>query len=246
MEWREEGTLISVRPHGESAVIAEVFTLGHGRHAGVIRGGASRRIAPLLQPGAQLDITWRSRLEEHIGQFTVEPVRTRAGLLADRLALSAMSAICALLHFALPEREAHERLYHATQSLLEALEAGPDWPVLYLGWELLLLEDLGFGLDLSCCAVTGATGDLAYVSPRSGRAVSRAGAGEWASRLLPLPPCLTGTGPATPKDLADALGTTGHFLEHHLARQLHGRPLPPARMRLVDLLARRARDAGAL
>lgn len=239
MEWRDQGALLSVRPHGERAAIIEVFTAEHGLHAGVVRGGASRRIAPLLQPGAQLDLTWRARLEDHIGSYTVEPIRSRAGaVLADRPALAALSSVCALLCFALPEREPHPDLYHASLDLLDALGAAPGWQALYLRWEVRLLEELGFGLDFSRCAVTGASDDLAYVSPKTGRAVSRAGAGDWADRLLPLPDCLMGQGPASAADLAEGLRLTGHFLEKWLASELVGRPLPEARARCAALLAR--------
>lgn len=238
MEWRDEGALLAVRPHGETSAIIEVFTLGHGRHAGVVRGGVSRRIAPVLQPGAQLDVTWRARLDEHIGTFTVEPLRARSGLLDDRLALAGLNAVCALLQFALPEREPHPDLYRTSTELLDALGGAGDWVRRYLDWELRLLEDLGYGLDLSSCAVTGSRDDLAYVSPRSGRAVSRGAAGAWADRLLPLPPCLLGQGPAAPADLAAGFRTTGWFLEHRLARDLGSRPLPEARRRFVALLAR--------
>ncbi|MFM2356574.1 MAG: hypothetical protein RLZZ528_2310 [Pseudomonadota bacterium] len=236
MEWRDEGALLSLRGHGESAAIIEVFTAEHGRHAGVVPGGASRRIAPLLQPGAQVDVTWRARLDEHIGTFAVEPVRSRAAVLSDRAGLAALNAICTILHQALPEREAHPGLYGVTVGMLDALAAGGDWGFAYLHWELTLLEDLGYGLDLTRCAVTGASEGLAYVSPKTGRAVSVAGAGDWADRLLPLPPCLRGEGP---EGLAEALGTTGHFLARLM--QDHGdKPVPEARLRLPDLLARRS------
>lgn len=240
MDWRDEGALLAVRQHGESAAIIEVFTAAHGRHAGVVPGGASRRLAPLLQPGAQLDVTWRARLEDHIGTFAVEPLRSRAGLLGDRRALAALNAVCALLHVALPEREAHPGLYAATIGLLDRLGEGPDWPLAYVRWELTLLEDLGYGLDLSSCAVTGARDDLAHVSPKTGRAVTRGAAGPWADRLLPLPPCLLGQGPATAAEIAAALVTTGHFLEHRLFPDLGHRPIPEARRRLAALLARDA------
>ncbi len=239
MEWRDEGALLSVRSHGESAAIIEVFTAAHGRHAGVVRGGAGRRLAPILQPGAHLDLCWRARLDAHIGAFTVEPLRARSALLGDRLALSALNSICALLHFALPERDPHPALYETSIRLLDALGATPGWLLTYVRWEATLLEDLGYALDLSACAVTGTADDLAYVSPKSGRAVSRGAAGEWADRLLPLPAFLLGQGPADANELSAALRTTGHFLEHHLARNLGNRPLPEARQRFVQLLARR-------
>jgi len=238
MEWRDEGVLLAVRAHGESAAIIEVFTFGHGCHAGVVRGGASRRLAPLLQPGAQLDLSWRARLEAHLGAFTVEPIRSRAWVLGDRRQLAGLAAVCALVRAALPEREPNPVLWRATVALLDALEVEPDWPLRYLRWELGLLEELGFGLDLGRCAVTGSRDDLAYVSPRTGRAVSRQGAGEWADRLLPLPPCLLGQGGATAAELAAGLALTGHFLSRELALLRHVPHLPEARARLLDLLAR--------
>lgn len=238
-EWRDQGALISVRPHGESAAIIEVFTAAHGRHAGVVRGGASRRMAPLLQPGSQLDVTWRARLDDQLGSFTVEPLRSRAEIMDDRRALAALAAVCALLRLALPEREPHEALFRASVTLLDGLAARvPGWEAAYLRWELLLLEEVGFGLDLTRCAVTGAREGLAFVSPRTGRAVSRDGAGDWADRLLPLPACLLGQGPANATELAQGLAITGHFLTRELADALHGRPLPAARDRLADLLTR--------
>lgn len=238
MEWRDQGALLSVRVHGESAAIIEVFTAAHGRHAGVVRGGASRRIAPLLQPGAQLDVTWRARLDDHIGAFTVEPLKSRAGVLGDRLGLAGLNAVCAMARMALPEREPHVGLYGATIAMLDALETAPDWPARYLRWEVLLLEELGFGLDLSTCAVTGAREGLAYVSPKTGRAVSRKGAGDWAARLFPLPECMMGQGPASRGEIGQGLAITGHFLTREMAglrRSLH---LPEARARLIDLLTR--------
>lgn len=239
MDWRDEGALLSVRLHGESGVIIEVFTAGHGRHAGVVPGGASRRLTPVLQPGTQLAVAWRARLDAHIGTFTVEPLRSRAGVLADRGALMALNSICALLHVSLPEREPHPAIYGGTVALLDRLTAGHGWQQDYLDWELMLLEELGYGLDLSECAVTGATDDLAFVSPRSGRAVSRSGAGDWADRLLPLPACLTGVAPADREGLSQGLRLTGHFLARLAAD--HGQAsLPDARMRLVEFIGRSA------
>jgi DNA repair protein RecO (recombination protein O) len=238
MDWRDEGVLLAVRRHGESAAIIEVFTLGHGRHAGIVHGGASRKLAPVLQPGAQLDLSWHARLDEHLGTYTAEPLRSRAGLMADRLALAGLNSVCALLSFLLPEREAHGALYAGTQVLLDRIGAGDGWPVDYLRWELGLLEEMGYGLDLTRCALTGSREDLAYVSPKSGRAVARGAAGEWADRLLPLPACLLGQGPATAAEIAAGLDLTGYFLEHRLAHDLGHRPLPEARRRLVALLSR--------
>jgi DNA repair protein RecO (recombination protein O) len=246
MEWRDQGILLGVRRHGESAAILEVFTETRGRHAGLVRGGASRRMAPVLQPGAQLDVEWRARLEDHLGSFRVEPVRSRAASMGERLALAGLNAVCALLLFALPEREAHPLLYRRTVILLDLLERPDIWPLAYLNWELVVLEEMGFGLDLRACAVMGErANDLSYISPRTGRAVSRAGAGEWAERLLPLPPCLLGEGPAPDAEILQGLEVTGHFLRHHLAPHLGERPLPDARARLVGWLeAQASREGG--
>ena len=185
MKWRDEGIVIAARRHGESAAIVEVLTRAHGRHAGVVRGGAGRRMAPVLQPGARLSLEWSARLEEHIGTFRVDPIGARTGaIMADRAALAALASVVALLAVALPERDAHPELYGLTLELIEGLGVGPDWPARYAAWELALLAELGFGLDLAACAVTGAREELVWVSPKSGRAVSRAGAAGWEDKLL--------------------------------------------------------------
>ncbi|MEP5729080.1 MAG: DNA repair protein RecO [Sulfitobacter sp.] len=239
MEWRDQGILLSARRHGETSAIIEMFTPEQGRHAGVVRGGTSRKIAPILQPGAQLDVVWRARLEGHLGAYTVEPVRSRSAVaLANRLALAGLNAVTALLSFCLPEREPHLALYARTEALLDLLGQGDVWPLAYLQWEVALLEDLGYALDLSTCAVTGAKEGLIYVSPKSGRAVSAEGAGEWADRLLPLPGVLRGQGAAEDTDIAQAFRTTGYFLEHRLARSYGDNPLPEARMRYVETFSR--------
>ena len=236
-EWRDDGFVIAARPHGETSTILEAFTRLHGRHVGVVRGGASRKMAAILQPGTGLQLEWRARLDEHIGSFTVEPARSRAHLLADRLALAGLLSACALLRTVLPEREAHPALWAVTLTLLDNLGV-EGWTSAYLRWELRLLEELGFGLDLSACAVTGATEGLAYVSPKTGRAVTAAGAGDWAERLLPLPPGLTGDAPLPPEAVVTGLTLTGFFLDRGLRPVLHDRSLPEARARLIDLLAR--------
>ena len=240
MDWREEGVLLAVRKHGETSAIIEVFTEGHGRHAGVVRGGTSRKIAPVLQPGAQLDVTWRARLEDHLGTFSVEPVRSRADLMSARDTLAAMNAVTALLAFVLPEREAHPELFQRSLAMLDMIGDGPFWTLAYLRWELALLDDLGFGLDLGRCAVTDRSDNLVFVSPKSGRAVSRAGAGEWADRMLPLSPALIGEGDGSPSEVLDGLKVTGHFLAQNFASSIGDKPLPAARQRFVDLIARQA------
>lgn len=236
MDWRDQGILLRVQRHGEATAIIEVFSALHGRHAGVVRGGASRKMAATLQPGAQLDLTWRARLEEHLGSFAVELLQARAGgILGDRLALAALNAICALCRYALPERMAYPGFYSLTVKLLDQL-GQPGWLRLYAHWELHLLDTTGFGLDLQQCAVTGAQDGLAYVSPRSGRAVTVAGAGAYADRLLALPPALIDeTAGFDVIQLRQALHLSGYFLHHWLAEST-GRPLPEARARLVTLL----------
>ncbi|PVH29087.1 DNA repair protein RecO [Pararhodobacter oceanensis] len=236
MEWTGEGTLLAARPHGESAAIIEVLTEARGLHRGVVRGGSGRRMAPVLQPGARLHLVWRARLDDQLGTFTVEPIRARAATImgdADRLA--ALNAVCALTVFSLPERDPHPRFYAATEHLLDLLSAAAPWFGAYLAWERLLLEETGYGLDLGACAVTGAVEGLAYVSPRSGRAVTEAGAGEFADRLLPLPMLLRDEeAPESREQMAAGLRTTGYFLHDILAPALGKRPLPEARTRLVS------------
>ncbi|MEL6520114.1 MAG: DNA repair protein RecO [Pseudomonadota bacterium] len=238
MEWRDEGVLLAVRAHGEGGAIIDVLTAEHGRHAGIVRGGSSRKMQPVLQPGAQLQVEWRARLEDHLGAYTVDLLRSRsATLMGDRLALAGFNAMAALLVFALPEREPHAALFQQSLTVFDMLGQSELWSLAYLRWELALLDELGFGLDLSECAVTGRTEGLCFVSPRTGRAVTAEGAGEWADRLLPLPPCLTGGLPGE-GEVVQGLALTGYFLDHHLRPALGDRPLPAARARLVDLLVR--------
>ena len=242
IEWRDEGVLLAVRKHGENAVIIDVLTQSHGRHAGVVRGGAGRKQAPVLHPGAQLDLVWKARLEEHLGSFTVEPLRSRAAqVMTDPLALAGLSSTVGLLCFSLPEREIYPKLYTISVNLLDLMCVTDAWPLAYLQWEIQLLEMLGFGLDLSRCAVSGGIDDLTYISPKTGRAVAAHHAGEWKTRLLPLVPCMKGEGNAENNEISEGLRTTGHFLEKWLAPSLGDRPLPVARQRLVDRLILSAR-----
>jgi DNA repair protein RecO (recombination protein O) len=237
--WTDDATLLAVRPHGETSVIIDVFSEMHGRHAGVVRGGVSRKIAPILQPGAQLRVSWKARLDQHLGAFSVEPLRSRSAVaMSNRLALAGLNAVCAILCVVLPEREPHTRFYQKTINLLDLLGQTELWPLAYLRWEQSLLDEMGFGLTLQACAVSGVQTDLAYVSPKTGRAVSLQAAGEWADRLLPLPPVLAGSGAAEPADIVQALETTGYFIAHKLLDSLSDRPVPAARARLLDAIAR--------
>ena len=238
MEWRDEGVLLTVRRHGESAAIIDVFTAEHGRHSGVVRGGASRKMAPSLQPGAQLSLEWRARLEDHLGAFRVEPVRSRAAaLMSDGDALAAMGSISALLTAYLGDREPHRDFYAATVSLLDSIGVDPDWREAYVGWELILLAELGFPLDLSRCAATGSTEDLAWVSPRSGRAVSAAAGAPYADRLLPLPAFLGGAGPDA--SVRGGVELLGYFLKSWVAPSFGADEPPEARKRFADRMASR-------
>lgn len=245
MDWRDEGILLAVRRHGETSAIIEVLTAGHGRHAGLVRGGHRKGQAAALQPGAQLSLEWTARLSEHLGHYRVDPIRARAApIMADRGRLAALNVVSALLVRLLPEREPNAEIYAVTLELVEALgEGDPHWPVRYALWELGLLDVLGFGLDLGSCAATGGRDDLVYVSPRSGRAVSRQAGEPFADRMLPLPQFLLGrtpaTGaPATMPDVRAALGLTGWFLEHRVRQAFDLAELPAARLRLVRLLER--------
>ncbi len=239
IEWRDEGILLAARPFGETSVIAEIFTSAQGRCAGVVRGGASRKLAPVLQPGVQLQADWKARLSEHLGSFTVELIRSRsATAMSNRLALAGLNAVCGLLSVVLPEREPHPKLYQSSEQLLDLLSNLDVWPLAYLQWEVELLSDLGFALDLKSCAVSGATQDLCYISPKTGRAVARTEAGEWADRLLPLPPVLAGEGDAETNDILQALDVTGYFIEKKLLTALGDVKMPIARDRLIDALKR--------
>lgn len=239
MEWRDTGILLNTRKHGETSVILDVFTPTHGRQTGVLRGGVSRKNTPHLQPGAQLDVSWRARLDTQLGTYTMEPIRSRAALaMGDRLSLAGLNTVTSLLSFCLPDRLPHPAFYQRTEALLDLLGQPDVWPLAYLRWEVALLEEMGFGLDLGRCAVTGANDNLIYVSPRTGRAVTASGAGEWVDHLLPLPPVLHGKSPMNDDETLIALRTTGHFVEHHMAKELRDRPLPPARARFIDQLTR--------
>lgn len=239
MEWSDDGIVLSARKHGESSAIVSVLTAEHGRHAGLLRGGSGSRMRGVLEPGNRVRVTWRARLEEHLGSFTQCDMvaNVSAGLLDDPLRLSALQALCAVAEVALPERERHGAVYAGMLDLLAEL-GGEAWAGLYVRWELALLTDLGFGLDLSTCAATGSNDDLAFVSPKSGRAVSASAGEPYRDRLLALPYFLLkaqrepGVG-----EVAAGLALTGYFLDRHVLAP-HGKMLPLARGRLLDRLGR--------
>jgi DNA repair protein RecO (recombination protein O) len=238
MLWTDEGVLLAVRRHGESGAIVSVFTARHGRYAGLVRGGFGRRARPVYQQGNVLEVTWRARLSEQLGAVSGElKVPLAARLMPDPARLAGLAAACALLETTLPERDPHPDLYVTLGAFLEQLDQDRAWLEAYGRFELALLSELGFGLDLSRCAVTGTSDDLVYVSPSSGRAVSRSGAGRYADRLLGLPPFLLGQAGADAAQLSAGLRLTGAFLRRHLF-DASDRPLPEARDRLLARLAR--------
>ncbi len=239
MEWTDEALVLAARPHGEGAAVVQLLTRTKGRHAGLFHGGATRRRG-LVEPGNRVVATWRARLAEHLGTYTLEAIRHyAAGLMDDPRRLAALAAACAVADGALPEREPHGGVFDAMAVLLEALAAPDDdvWPTVYVRWEIGLVAELGFGLDLSRCAATGAGDGLIYVSPRTGRAVSRDAGEPYKEKLLALPDFLVNGGVGDAESIVLGLELTGHFLAAHVFGPLN-RPLPPARSRLVEQLQR--------
>jgi DNA repair protein RecO (recombination protein O) len=237
VQWSDEAVILGGKPHGETSLILEVLTRGHGRHLGIVRGGRSRRLAPALQPGNLADVTWRARLESHLGSFTVEARDMRAAaMLSSPTALYAFATLSAHLRL-LAEREPHAALYDALRVLGEHLAEPAIAAPLLLRFELALLAELGFGLDLSACAVSGAREDLTFVSPKSGRAVSSGVAGPYRDKLLELPAFLVeGQGRQLPgaAELKAGFRLTGFFLERHV-HEPRGIPMPPSRERFMSL-----------
>lgn len=241
MRLTTEAIVLAVRSHGEHDSIVRALTPSEGVQAGYVRGGRSRRLRPVLLPGNLITAELRARTEEQLPHLTPELAKSRAALMSEPLSAAAVEWATVLTASALPEAQPYPGLYAGLSGLLDALEAAPSargWSAALVRYELLLLGELGFGLDLGECAVTGSSQDLAFVSPRSGRAVSRAGAGEYRDRLLALPPFLRGVGPAPDwRDVMDGLRLTGHFLARDLliARQAD---LLSSRERLVERLKR--------
>jgi DNA repair protein RecO (recombination protein O) len=245
MDWTDEGIVVATRKHGESAAIITLLTRTHGRHAGLVRGGAGRSARGLYQPGNTVVAHWRARLAEHLGSYACEPVRSHAAGLLDRAgALAALASACALADVVLPEREPHPSVYEATLALLDAL-ASERFAEAYVRWELALLAELGFGLDLTRCAATGSNDGLAFVSPRTGRAVSAAAGEPYRDKLLVLPPFLIADEAAPMTDVLAGLSLTGHFLDRCVFAP-EGRAMPQARARLFDGIERSSipRDHG--
>ncbi len=248
MQWEAEALILAARPHGETSAIVDVFSRQHGRFGGLVRGGNSRRLRPVLQPGNMVVATWRARLSEHLGVMSVDAGRAYAAeVMNDASLLAGLSSLCALMQIT-PERQAYPRLYDTAMLVLTELskaETGHNgqtdtdvWLPLLARFEMALLEETGFGLDLSCCAATGVIEDLVYVSPRSGRAVSREAGAPYADKMFALPEFLLDpAADATPKDVRHALDLLGHFLERRVYLPNDAK-MPAARERLMDILAR--------
>ncbi len=241
MEWRDEGLIIGVRRHGEGSAIVEAMTRAHGRHLGLVRGGRSARLRATLQPGNTVGLVWRARLDEHLGAYAVEPLWLRAGrLMASALALAGINYLAALIRF-LPERDPHQGVYDALSLIADALDDGALAPALVVRFEAQMLSECGFSLDLSRCAATGATDRLAYVSPKSGRAVSAEAGAPWRDRLLPLPHFLREgarlEAEPSAEEIADGFRLTGFFLHRDLFGP-SGAPLPDSRTAFLSAAAK--------
>lgn len=243
MEWSDDAFVLAARAHGESGAIVDLLTAAHGRWVAHVAGGASRRKRPFLQPGARVAASYRSRTSEQMGSAVLEPLGEGPSVLFDDpVALAGLAAAAAVAQGALPEREPHPGAFHALEALIEALSLAHVWPAVFVRFEAGLLDDLGFGMDLSRCAATGGADDLVWVSPRTGRAVSRAAGEPYRDRLLRLPPfLLSAQGGLEPGDVEAGLLLTGHFLELHVFNPLN-RPLPPPRVWMIEKL----RDLGRL
>jgi DNA repair protein RecO (recombination protein O) len=233
MQWTDEGIVLGARRHGETSVILELMTRDRGRHLGLVRGGAGRRLRGVLQPGNSVSATWRARLDEHLGNYAVEGINLRtAGFLTAAHAVHGVTHLAALCRL-LAEREPHANVHGALEAILDSLDDPAAVAPMIARFEFGFLAELGFGLDLAACAATGATNDLIYVSPRSGRAVSRAAGEPYRDKLMRLPEFLRADAePATAAELADAFALTGFFLDRH-AFGPRGLALPDARGRFI-------------
>lgn len=245
MDWNDQAILLSARAHGETAALAFALTRDHGRHAGLVHGGQSARLRATLEPGNLLSVTWRARLADQLGTWSLELDRAYAApLLDDPLRLACLASACALLDALLADREAHPALFDATLALFNALSTEV-WAEIYVRWEIGLLEEVGFGLDLTRCAVSGreaaslfvGNDGLSHVSPRTGRAVSASAAEPYKDKLLPLPPFLLGLSDGGPAEVIQGLALTGHFLDRSAFAQRHAE-VPAARVRFVERYGR--------
>jgi DNA repair protein RecO (recombination protein O) len=246
MHWSDEGIVLGSRRHGEANAIVEVMTRAHGRHLGLVRGGAGTRLRPVLQPGNTVRVDWRARLDEHLGHYTVEGLQLRAGTLLPIAhavyGVTHLAALCRLL----PERDPHPEMHDLLDAALARIDDPAALAVDVVRFELRILAELGFGLDLEMCAATGSRDDLVYVSPKTGRAVSRAAGAPWRERLLPLPAFLLdeeSTSQPSPENLSEGFALTGFFLARHVLEP-RGLAFSEARQSLIAALAGARADAG--
>ncbi|HPN05643.1 MAG TPA: DNA repair protein RecO [Hyphomonadaceae bacterium] len=241
-EWSDRAISLGLRRFGETGAILEVFSREQGRRRGMVYGGASRTKRAPMQPGNTLLVTWKARVDDSLGAFTAETDTERAAIhLADAEALAGLQALAELLAAALPEGEAKPALYDAAETVLDMLGNEDVWPALFIRWEIGLLTMMGYGLDLSHCAISGSNDGLTHVSPSSGRAVRGSEAGEYLHRLLPLPQFLIdSTAPVTPVDIRNGFRLTGHFLAERLFADLN-KAVPEARLLMIDRLERAGR-----
>src|SRR5262249_29316231 len=222
MHWSEPGIVLAGPRHGETALVAHALPRGHGRHAGLVHGGQGRRGRTVFQVGNAVQLTWRARLDEHLGTYAAELVTGHAArVMEDPLRLACLASAAAMAEAGLPEREPHPPPYDGAAALLEAVARRRGWARAYARWELALLAELGFGLDLGRCAATGSTADLVYVSPKSGQAVSRAAGVVYHSKMLPLPAFLISDAQPDREAVLDALHLSGFFWEQRVFRP-HG------------------------
>ncbi|RZJ97026.1 MAG: DNA repair protein RecO [Brevundimonas sp.] len=242
MEFAEEAFVLSARAHGDTGAVVDLLTETNGRRAAYVAGGASRKMRPFLQAGARVSVELRARTSDHLGSAKLEPIgEGPSALFDDPLALTGLAAAAAVAQGALPEREAHPGAFLAFEALMSAFAIPSIWPAIFVRFEAGLLEDLGFGLDLSRCAVTGGMDDLIWVSPRTGRAVSREAGAPYADKLLALPPFMLGAQAGLGEgDIRAGLDLTGHFLEQFVFHP-QNKPLPPARVWMLDKLAEAGR-----
>jgi DNA repair protein RecO (recombination protein O) len=238
MDWSDQGIVLASRPHGETGLVVSLLTQTHGRHSGFVHGGVSRKARPVWQMGNVVEVNWRARTAEQLGNYTGELREPHAARALDNAAeLAGLSAACVMVDAVLPEREPHPAMFDGFHAFLTVL-GHPGWEAIYVRLELGLLQELGFGLDLEKCGATGTTDDLAFVSPKTGRAVSRAAAGPYKEKLLALPAFLsTGGLPADDEELRQGLDLTGFFIERHVFWP-QNKPLPPARARFMETLQR--------
>ena len=238
-QWTDQGIVLAARPHGEGGAIVSLLTEQHGRHAGYVHGGKTSRLRGVIEPGSHVAVAWESRVADALGTFRLEQQRSLGtALMGDGLRLGGLLSACALCDAALPEREGHPGLYYGLMALLETME-GPAWGAAYIMWEIALLREMGFGMDLSRCAGGGSAKSLYYVSPKSGRAVSAEMGAAYKERLLELPEFLKpgNRGGGDDADVLKGLRMTGHFLEHWVFAQ-HTRGVPEQRLRFEERFAK--------